>query len=65
MTQTRDQDLLKRFYLSGDTKGDLCAEYGLTDSHFDRVIFRARQRFKSIWESHKNFIDNQNLGERF
>lgn len=59
MKQTRDQDLLERFYLSGDTKSDLCEEYDLTASHFDRVIFRARQRFKTLWDSRKETFDNK------
>jgi len=49
MTQERDRDLIKRFYLSADDKATLCKEYNLTDAHFDRVLFRARQRFKLLW----------------
>ncbi len=65
MGQKRDQDILKRFYLTGVTKGDLCAEYGLSASHFDRVIFRARQRFKSLWDSYKEIVESDHNGERF
>lgn len=49
LTQDRDRDLIKRFYLSGDCKFELCKEYDLTEAHFDRVLFRARQRFKKLW----------------
>jgi len=49
LKQPRDRELIKRFYLSGDGKGELCKEYGLTEAHFDRVLFRARERFKKLW----------------
>lgn len=49
MTRPRDRDLIRRFYLSADDKETLCKEYNLTDAHFDRVLFRARQRFKQLW----------------
>lgn len=50
LRQPRDRDLLKRFYITADTKEDLCHEYGLTGAHFDRVLHRARERFKKLWK---------------
>lgn len=49
MSQSRDSELIKRFYLKGDNKADLCEEFDLTPAHFDRVLFRARARFKKNW----------------
>jgi RNA polymerase sigma-70 factor, ECF subfamily len=44
----RDRELLVRFYLNDEPKEALCQEYGLTDLHFNRVIFRARERFREL-----------------
>lgn len=49
MNQQRDKDILQRFFLTGDSKAELCIEYGLTANHFDRVLYRARNRFKALW----------------
>jgi len=46
----RDREILKRFYLVGDEKDQLCDEFDLSPAHFDRVLYRARERFKSLWE---------------
>jgi RNA polymerase sigma-70 factor (ECF subfamily) len=47
----RDRDVLVRFYLREESKDSICAALGLTDEHFNRVIFRARSRFKTLLES--------------
>jgi RNA polymerase sigma-70 factor, ECF subfamily len=46
----RDRDLLIRFYLNDESKEDICTALGLTDEHFNRVIFRARNRFRALLE---------------
>jgi RNA polymerase sigma-70 factor (ECF subfamily) len=46
----RDRDLLVRFYLNEEDKESLCHEFGLTEAHFNRVIFRARERFRGLLE---------------
>lgn len=46
----RDRDLLVRFYLNDESKDDVCAALGLSDEHFNRVIFRARNRFRALLE---------------
>jgi len=48
MPQERDKDILVSFYLKEETKLDICARLELTASHFDRVLFRARNRLKQI-----------------
>jgi RNA polymerase sigma-70 factor (ECF subfamily) len=45
---TRDRELLVRFYLDEESKESLCKQFGLTDAHFNRVIFRARERFRDL-----------------
>lgn len=48
LNQPRDRQLLRRFYLSEEDKADLCREYDVTPAHFDRVLYRARQRFGEL-----------------
>lgn len=49
--QQRDREILERFYLKEESKQSLCAELGLENLHFDRVLFRARQRLKQLAQS--------------
>jgi hypothetical protein len=37
-----------RFYLHEESKEELCEMFGLSDLHFNRVIFRARERFREL-----------------
>jgi len=46
--QERDRDILRRFYLSEEPKASICAALSLKPAHFDRVLFRARQRFRQL-----------------
>jgi hypothetical protein len=42
--------LLKRFYLNDQAKEHICQELRLSEEHFNRVIFRARNRFRELLE---------------
>jgi RNA polymerase sigma-70 factor (ECF subfamily) len=44
----RDRQLLLRYYVAEEDKESLCADLGLDSLHFNRVLFRARQRFKEL-----------------
>jgi len=46
----RDRELLIRFYLHEESKETLCRVFGLTERHFNRVIYRARDRFRTLLE---------------
>ena len=46
----RDRQLLLRFYVAEEEKERICADLGLDSLHFNRVLFRARQRFKELME---------------
>jgi RNA polymerase sigma-70 factor (ECF subfamily) len=46
----RDRQLLLRFYVAEENKESICADLGLASLHFNRVLFRARQRFKELLE---------------
>ncbi len=47
----RDREILSRFYLAEDDSKMICAELGLAASHFKRVLFRARQRYRTLFEA--------------
>jgi RNA polymerase sigma-70 factor, ECF subfamily len=44
----RDRELLVRYYLHEEPKERLCELFGLSELHFNRVIFRARERFREL-----------------
>jgi RNA polymerase sigma-70 factor (ECF subfamily) len=44
----RDREILVRFYLNEQDKEDVCRQLGIEASHFHRVIFRARERFREL-----------------
>ncbi len=49
----RDRQVLYRYYLVEESKDSICADLGLSSLHFNRVLFRARQRFKKLMERAK------------
>ncbi|MEJ1960571.1 MAG: sigma-70 family RNA polymerase sigma factor [Gammaproteobacteria bacterium] len=50
MSSPRDREVLMRFYLQEEDRGALCRSLALTDLQFNRVIFRARARFRELLE---------------
>jgi RNA polymerase sigma-70 factor (ECF subfamily) len=44
----RDRQVLFRFYVAEEDRERICADLGLTGQHFNRVLFRARQRLKEL-----------------
>jgi RNA polymerase sigma-70 factor, ECF subfamily len=48
----RDRELLLRFYLHDEEKQEICRELQLSEEHFNRVIFRARNRFRELLRQH-------------
>lgn len=46
----RDRQLLWHYYVLDEEKNDVCASLGLTAGHFDRVLHRARTRFRELVE---------------
>lgn len=45
----RDREILFRFYLAEDDKERICRDLGLTAVHFNRVLFRARERYRELY----------------
>jgi RNA polymerase sigma-70 factor, ECF subfamily len=50
MPVARDREVLVRFYLDDEDREAICRELGLSEEHFNRVIFRARNRFRELLE---------------
>ncbi len=48
----RDRELIMRFYLQEEDKKSICQDFQLSELHFNRVLFRARKRFKELWVEH-------------
>ena len=46
----RDREVLFRFYLAEDEKDAICRDLGLSSLHFNRVLFRARERYRELYE---------------
>ena len=54
MPVARDREVLVRFYLDDEDRDKICRELRLSEEHFNRVIFRARNRFRELIE-HRGF----------
>jgi len=46
----RDREILRRFYLSSEDKQKICDDWGLTRLQFNRVLYRARERYRELYE---------------
>ncbi len=54
LTAARDREILLRFYLAEEDKERICEELGVSSLHFNRILFRARQRFGELWRKHND-----------
>lgn len=62
MRSERDKALLLRFYIDEEDKSDICAALNLSSTHFNRVLFRARRRFKDLLTRYENDNDEKIRG---
>jgi RNA polymerase sigma-70 factor, ECF subfamily len=46
----RDREILSRYYIADQDKEEICRDLELSDLHFNRVLFRARQRYRELFE---------------
>jgi len=46
----RDRTIISRFYLAEDDKQAICDDLGLSSSHFDLIVSRARRRLREKLE---------------
>ena len=51
MPVERDRQILLLHYLHGLDKKQVCILLDLDERHFDRVIARARKRFRALWQA--------------
>ena len=49
LTSDRDRRILFRFYIAEDEKEDICRDLALTSPHINRVLFRARERYRELY----------------
>jgi RNA polymerase sigma-70 factor (ECF subfamily) len=50
LASDRDQQMLYRFYIAEEDKNRICRNLGLTSLHFNRVLFRARERYEELYQ---------------
>lgn len=48
LANSRDREILQRFYLLDEEKPQICAALELSAAHFDRVLYRAKQRMRKL-----------------
>ena len=53
----RDREVLVRVYLHDEDKDQVCRELGIDERHFKRVVFRARERFRTLLEKRYRVSD--------
>lgn len=46
----RDRQILFRYYIAGEDKKQICLDLQLSSLHFNRVLHRARCRYKALYE---------------
>jgi hypothetical protein len=53
LKKPRDREMLQSYYLQEDSKDSIRETHGLVSvtTHFNRVMHRARNRFKTLWQS--------------
>lgn len=51
LTKERDREILERFYVREEDKESICKRLDVDGIHFNRVLYRARQRLKSVIEA--------------
>lgn len=44
----RDREILTRLYIYDEDKDSICRSLGIDSTHFNRVLYRAKQRFREL-----------------
>jgi RNA polymerase sigma-70 factor, ECF subfamily len=47
----RDRAILRALYLEGREKEDICRQWGMSDAQFRVVLFRAKERFRRVYDT--------------
>jgi RNA polymerase sigma-70 factor (ECF subfamily) len=48
----RDRQILFRFYIAEEDKEIIRADMGVTGPEFNMILFRARRRYRELYEQH-------------
>jgi RNA polymerase sigma-70 factor (ECF subfamily) len=57
----RDRGILVRYYLTGDSREEICRDLEVDPGLFNRALYRARQRLRELWERSERRL---HLGEQ-
>ena len=57
MPVKRDREILTRFYVQDQDKEEICKALDLDSLHFNRVLFRAKKRFRKLLEKSASITD--------
>lgn len=49
LSSARDREILLRFYLKEEPKERICRDLKIGSLHFNRVLYRARERFRELY----------------
>ena len=49
LPSNRDRQILYRFFIAEDDKERICRDLGLSCLHFNRVLFRAQERYRELY----------------
>ena len=52
MRNDRDREILSRYYLAEEDKARIAGDFGLTSLQFNRVLYRARERYRALHLEH-------------
>ena len=55
---SRDREVLFRFYIAEEDKHAICEDLELSSLHFNRVLHRARRRYKQLYEARVESADD-------
>lgn len=47
---SRDREILLRFYIAEEDKERISSDFGLSSLQFNRVLHRARERYREIYQ---------------
>ncbi|NVK57897.1 MAG: sigma-70 family RNA polymerase sigma factor [Alteromonadaceae bacterium] len=54
MDVERDKQILLSVYFLEQDKRTVCANLKVNSAHFDRVLYRAKQRYRKMWEKYQS-----------
>ena len=60
----RDREILTAFYFRDEAKRSLCEKLDLSSAHFDRVLYRAKNRLKELIKSHHDDPNGDNITKK-